>query len=149
MGPGGPRQAVGDPLDQVLDAVAERAGVGVAVDARQGGEEVQLARHQAAAGPAGGHQRGDLAVDLGVHRVAEPQLEPGAEHVAHRGAEVGPARLPPATRWKPKVRPRLASCCSSQLEVVEVGAQRAPAVDDEEHVAVPVVGPALRPAGVR
>ena len=29
------------------------------------------------------------------------------------------------------------------LEVVEVGAQRAPAVDDEEDVAVPVVGAAL------
>ena len=36
-----------------------------------------------------------------------------------------------------------------QLEVVEVGAQRAPAVDDEEHVAVPVVGPALRAAATR
>ena len=35
------------------------------------------------------------------------------------------------------------------LEVVEVGAQGAPAVDDQEHVAVPVVGPALRPAADR
>jgi hypothetical protein len=34
-----------------------------------------------------------------------------------------------------------------QLDVVEVGAQGAPAVDDEVHVAVPVVDPALGPPG--
>ena len=130
------------PLDQVLDAVAERVGVGVAVDARQRGEEVQLARHQAAAGAAGRDQRRDPAVDLGVERVAEPQLEPGAERVAHGRAEVGPA----AARHEQVEAEREAAAgqlLQVQLEVVEVGAQRAPAVDDEVDVAVAVVDPAL------
>ena len=60
----------------------------------QGGEEVVLGRGEAAAGAAFGHVRGEPAVDLGVARVAEAQLDPGAEQVADAGAEVHP----PASR---------------------------------------------------
>ena len=42
--------APGDLVDQVVDAVAERVGAAVAVDARQGTEEVQLGRHEATTG---------------------------------------------------------------------------------------------------
>ena len=107
---------------------------------------MQLALHQAAAGPAGRHQRRDLAVDLGVHRVAEPQLEPGAEEVAHRGPEVGPAGgADDDVQAEGQAAGR--ELLDLGLEVVEVRAQRAPAVDDEEDVAVPVVGAARRRAG--
>ena len=41
-------------------------------------EEVQLSGGEAAPGRARGHVRRGLAVDLGLHRVAEPQLEAGA-----------------------------------------------------------------------
>ena len=145
FGPGRSGPGRRDPLDEVLDAVAEGVGAGVAVDARQRGEEVQLALHQAAARASRGHQRRDLAVDLGVHRVAEPQLQPGAEQVAHRGPEVGP----PAARGddvQAEGETAGGELLDLHLEVVEVGAQRAPAVDDQEDVAVPVVGAALRPA---
>ena len=93
-----------------------------------------------------GHQGRHPAVDLGVERVAEPQLEAGAERVAHGRAEVGPA----AARHQQVEAEREAAAgqlLQVQLDVVEVGAQRAPAVDDEVHVAVPVVDPALRLAG--
>jgi hypothetical protein len=119
---------------------------GVAVDPRQRREEVQLAGDQSATRAAGRDQRRDPTVDLGVERVAEPQLEAGAERVAHGRAEVGP----PAARHQQVEAEREAAAgqlLQVQLDVVEVGAQRAPAVDDEVHVAVPVVDPALGPPG--
>ena len=144
LGPAGPVQASRDPLDEVVDAVAERVGP-------RRRRRCGAARRGSAAcstpgrGPAGlRHQRRDPAVDLGVQRVAEPQLEPAAEHVAHRGPEV----RPPAGRGDDVQAEGEAAggqLLDLQLEVVEVGAQRAPAVDDQEHVAVPVVGAALRP----
>src|SRR5690606_8853381 len=78
-------------LDEVVDAVAEGVGVTVAVDAGERRQEVQLGRHQTPTRSPGGDQGGDLAVDLGVERVAQAELELGAEDVAHRGAVVGPA----------------------------------------------------------
>ena len=129
-------------VDQVVDAVAEGVGAAVAVDARQGAEEVQLRRHEAATGPADRHERGDLAVDLGVERVAEAQLELGAEDVAHRGAVVGPA----GRRGDDVEAEREAAggqLLDLHLEVVELRAQRAPPVDDEEDVAPAVVGATL------
>ena len=97
-------------------------------------------------GPAGTSAR-DPPVDLGVERVAQPQLEPGAEQVAHRGPEVGP---PAGGGHDVHAVGQAAGreLLDHHLQVVEVGAQRAPAVDDQEHVAVPVVGPAL-PAPAR
>ena len=108
-------------------------------------EEVELALHQAAARASGRDQLGDLAVDLGVHGVAEPQLEPGAEDVAHRGPEVGPARGG-GDDVEAEGEAAGRELLDLHLDVVEVRAQRRPAVDDEEDVAVPVVGTALRAA---
>ena len=146
-GPVGPVQAALTCLIRSSTPSPRVSASAVAVDARQRREEVQLALHQAATGPAGRHQRGHLAVDLGVHRVAEPQLEPGAEEVAHRGAEVGPARRADDD-VQAEGQAAGGELLDLGLEVVEVGAQRAPAVDDEEDVAVPVVG-AARPPGAR
>jgi hypothetical protein len=106
---------------------------------------VQLVGHEAAARSVLRDRRRDPPVDLGVERVAQPQLEPAAEHVAHRRAEVGP----PAGRGhdvQAEGEATRRELLDLHLEVVEVRAERAPAVDDEEHVAVPVVRTALRPA---
>ena len=94
FGPLRPAPGGADPADQVVDALAEARRVGLAVDAGECGQEVQLRLGETAARAAGRHQRRDLAVDLGVHRVTEPQLEAGAEHVAHGRPEVGPAGRP-------------------------------------------------------
>ena len=97
-----------------------------------------------AAGAALGHVGGDPAVDLGVARVAEPQLDAGAEHVADLVAEVHPARLgDDDVHAEGQAAP--GQLVDLRLELVELGAHRGPAVDDEEDVAVAVVDPALRP----
>ena len=140
-----PGPAGRDAGDEVLDAVAERGGAGVAVDPRQRGEEVQRPGDQAAAGASGRHQRRRPAVDLGVQRIAETQLEPGAEQVAHGGPEVRPA-AGRRHHVQAERQPPGGELVQLDLEVVEVGAQRAPAVHDEEDVAVPVVDLARRAA---
>ena len=76
--------------------------------------------------------------------VAEAQLEPGAEDVAHGGAEVRPAgRARHDVQAEGEAAP--GELLDLHLQVVEVGAQRRPAVDDEEHVPEPVVGPGPAP----
>ena len=99
----------------------------------------------APAGPALGHVRGDPAVDLGVARVAEPHLDAGAEHVADLVAEVHPARAGDDD-VHPEGQPAPGQLVDLGLELVELGAHRGPAVDDEEDVAVAVVDPAGGPA---
>ena len=145
LGPSGPFQAAGHLVDEVVDAVAEGVGAAVAVDAREGAEEVELGRDEAATGAADRHQGGDLAVDLGVERVAEAELELGAEDVAHGRAVVGPARRR-GDDVEAEGEAARGELLDLHLEVVELGAQRAPAVDDEEDVAPAVVGAALRAA---
>ena len=132
------------PVHEVLHAVAEVVAGRGRVDARQGAEEVQLGLHEAAARTAGGHERGEPAVDLGVDVVAEAQLETGAEDVAHGGPEVRPAG---SARHDVQAEGEAApgELLDLHLQVVEVGAQRRPAVDDEEHVPEPVVGPGPAP----
>ena len=145
LGPRGPCPRGGDPGDEVVDALAEVVDAARAVDARDAGEEVVLGRRDAPTGPALGHVGGDLAVDLGVARVAEAELDPGAEHVADLHAEVHPAR-----RRDDDVdaegEAATGDAADRLLELVELGADGRPAVDDEEDVAVAVVGPALRAA---
>ena len=150
FGPAGPCQAAPTRRTKVVDAVAEVVPGRGGVDARQGAEEVELGLHEAAAGAAGGHERGELAVDLGVDVVAEAQLEPGAEDVAHGGAEVRPAgRARHDVQAEGEAAP--GELLDLQLQVVEVGAQRRPAVDYQEDVAEAVVGTPLaapRPVGL-
>ena len=104
-----------------------------------------LGGRQAAAGAALGHVRGDPAVDLGVARVAEPHLDAGAEDVADLVAEVHPPRARDDD-VHPEGQPAPGELVDLGLELVELGAHRGPAVDDEEDVAVAVVDPARGPA---
>ena len=87
-----------------------------------------------------GTRRAAAAVDLGVERVAEPQLDPGAEQVAGRGAQVAPA---PGCHHEVDAEREAArrDALEHGLEVVVVGAQVGPAVDHDEHLAVPVARP--------
>ncbi len=133
-------------LDQVLHTRTERGGRRVGVDAGERGQHVVLRHREAAARPVLRDVDGDLAVDLGVHRVAEPQLEPGAEHVLHLGAEVHPARGG-GDQVHAERQAAAGERLDARLQLVELGADRGPAVDQQEHVAVAVVGGALRAAG--
>ena len=78
-------------LDQIGVGDGEIARLGRAVDARQRGEEVQPLLGEAAAGTRAGHRGRDPPVDLGLGRIAEAQLDAGAERVLQRGADLGPA----------------------------------------------------------
>ena len=61
------------------------------VDPGHGGEQVQPVPGQAPAGPVHRHGRRDPRVDVGVQRVAEPQLDPGADEVLERRPDLRPA----------------------------------------------------------
>lgn len=109
-----------------------------------------LAGHQPAAGTPDRDVLRELAVDLRVQWVAQTQLEPGAEQVPDSGAVVGPA-----SRARHEVhavgQATLGQVLQLELEFLELGAQRAPAVHDEEDVAVAVVevpGGAARAVGL-
>ena len=145
LGPGGAAPRLRHGLHQVLDAGAEGGGGVVAVDARQRREHVVLRDDDAAARSLLRHVDGDLAVELGVRRVAQAQLDPGAEEVLDLRAEVHPPRgagQQVDTERQAAAREGL----QPRLELVELGADRAPAVDDQEDVAVAVVRAALEPA---
>ena len=111
---------------------------GLGVDARQRGQEVQAVAGDAAAGRRSGTSARP-AVDLGLVRVAQAQLQPGAEQVADGGPELRPlagrGQHVHAVAEAPGRDGR-----DRRLEVLVVLAQREPAVDDQEHVAVAVVG---------
>jgi len=130
-------------LARTPNELEHRRRVGLAVHARQGGQEVQRARHQPTTGSAGRHQGGLLAVDLGVHRLTQLELQSRPEQVADRRAVVGPAGRG-GDHVEAERETAGGELLEIELEVVEVGAQRAPPVHDEEDVAVPVVDAALR-----
>ncbi len=85
------------------------------------------------------HGGGCTDVDDRVDRVAEPQLQPGAELVPQCTVDIGPA-VGGQREVDPVGQPASGELADLLVEQVEVGAQRGPAVDDEEHVAVRVVG---------
>ena len=145
LGPGGPGHASATRVTSRSRPSPSEAASGSPSIRGRAVEEVQPARHQAAAGLAAAAPRGQPAVDLGVHRVAEPQLEPGAEQVADRGAEVGPARRRGDQVDAVREAAR-GQVLELGLQVLEVGPEGAPAVDDQEHVAVAVVGTSPRRA---
>ena len=127
FGPVGPCQAAALRRTKSSMPSPRLVGSGEESIAGQRAEEVHLADHDAAARTTGRHQLRDLAVDLGVERVAEPQLEPGAEDVAHRRPEVGPpggrdqqvhaereARAGPAPAARARGRRSRRAACSSR-----------------------------------
>lgn len=93
----------------------------------------------AATGPVRGDGLGLLPAELRIRRVAEAQLEPGAEVVAHRGPHITPARRgdhdvdPVGQALRRENADRL-------LESFEVVPDAGPAVDDEENVTERVGG---------
>ncbi len=101
---------------------------------------------EAAAGTFVGHQDSNLAVDVRVRRIAKTQFELGSDDVAH---------------LLPHVQPT-AGCQNevhavgegtahhdhdALLKIFEVGADRRPSVDDEEHIAVTIIGETLGALG--
>ena len=134
-------------LDQVVDAVADGGGVGVAVDPRQRAEEVQLARAPGR-GPAARSGTRAATLRSTSESTGSPSRSssrvPKTSRIAARKSAHRPLAV---TMCRPKVRPARGELLDLRLEVVEVRAEGVPAVDDEEHVAVPVVGPAGRAAG--
>ena len=141
--PAAPRLA--GPLDEVLDADADGAASACPSTRGRAARKCSLAVTRPRPGRPVGTSCGDLAVDLGVVGVTEAQLEPGPEDVADRGPEVGPARSA-GDQVQAEGQAALGEGLQLHLELVELGAQGAPAVDDQEHVAVAVVGGALPPA---
>ena len=125
----------------------ERRRVGVAGAAGRG--EHGAARRPAAQPVArpGGHRGGAPPVDLGLRRLAQPQLDAAAEQVLERG----PQLAPPVGRHR-EVQAVGQSLRSEReqrrLQVVELAAQHQVAVDDEQQVGGRLVGnsPAARRA---
>ena len=118
---------------------ADVGGVLDPVDARQADHGVQAARHDAAAGPGDGDDGLDLAVDLRVERVAELQLDARLERVLRRRPDLGPLG-----RRDPHVDAEAEAAVGERLDLrlerLELGLERRPAVDDEEHVGREPVG---------
>ena len=104
------------------------------VETRQGGEDVALVRREPAPRPPRRHDGGDAAVDLGLRRVPEPQLEAGAQQVLEGGPQ-----LRPAARRDHDVHPVRQPARRQRdhrlLEALVLAAEGVPAVDDEEDVA--------------
>ena len=133
-----------DPGHEVVDPVGEARRVVHPVDAGQRREHLQAAVVEAAAGDGRDVLR-RLAVDLGVGRVAQAQLDAGADEVLDVRPDLHPTR-----RGDDHVHAVGEAARGDRLDLrlqhLELGAQRAPAVDDEEDVAVAVVGETLRTA---
>ena len=145
----GPRRTVPGgvaALDQVVDAVADGRGVGVAVDPRAAPpRKCSLPGTR----PRPGRPLGTSAATLRStsESTGSPSRSssrvPKTSRIAARKSAHRPLAV---TTCRPKVSPRAASCWISVSRSSKSDAERAPAVDDEEHVAVPVVG-AARPRG--
>ena len=123
-----------DPADQVLEGLLEPGGGGLAVDAGQGGLEVEPVQGQAAPGGAQGDVGGLLAVDLGVQRVGQPQLDPVADGVAQVGPDVQPA-VGRHQQVDAVAEPAGGQVDHHRLQVLELLADGRPVVQDQEDVA--------------
>ncbi len=133
LGHAGHREGV----HQVEGGVGQVVGAGPAVHPRQRRQVVHRVRRDATSGD-GGHLGGDLAADLGVHRVAQPQLEPGAEHVPQPGPHLRPPRRGHHEVDAEGQTPR-GDLPEPVLQLLELLPDGVPAVDDQEHVPVGVL----------
>ena len=116
----------------------------IAVRARQRQQHVPRLRVEAAPGPTGRDLARDLPADLGISRIAQPQLDAGGEHVLDGHAHVGPP-----SRGDDDVHAQSQGARRDRHDLVgdllEIRLERRPAVDDEEDIAVPVVEAARGP----
>ncbi len=125
------------PLDLLvlrLDAVTD----GLAVHAGQGGQEVQLAAVHTATGASRRDLHRELAVDLRLARVTEPQLDAGLHQVLHRRADLRP------TRGGDENVHAVGQTVGREVQHIlfqrlELFAERAPTIDDQERVAEQVI----------
>ena len=138
----GPR--LRDRTTGVVGAAGQRRGVMIVVGARQRQQHVPCPGVETAPGPAGRNLARDLPVDLGVRRVAQPQLDAGGEHVLDGHAHVGPS-----PRGDDDVHAQGQGARRDRHnaggDVLEVRLEGRPSIDDEEDVAVPVVETARGP----
>ena len=134
----------GDPLQGAAHALRQARRIVNAVGSRQRQEHLVTACLDAAAGPVLGDRRGRLPTQLGVGDITQPQLEPGPDHVPHLGTQVGPSLGANHQVHAVGQCPRHHRL-DALVQVVEVGPERPPAVDHEEHVPVAVIEAALRP----
>ena len=122
-----------DPGDEGCERRPEPGGVGAPVRPREGGEHMELVRAQAPPRTARRDGRGHPAVDLGLGRITEAQLDAGPEQVLERWSD-----LRPAARGDHHVDPvgetRRREGDDRPLELLVVGPERRPAVDDEDDV---------------
>lgn len=130
---------LGDGRHQVRHAVAQRVGLADAVQPGQAAQEVELLRRQAAAGHPGGDGLGLLAVELGLHGVAQAQLDAVEELVAQGGPDLGVAGGADH-QVDTEAETAGGDVEYHRVEHLVVGLEGAPAVDDQEDVAPRLVG---------
>lgn len=128
----------GDPLHQRCHALREVLGVVAAVDAREGGQEVELVPDGQAPARCAGHGGGLSDVHDRVHGVAQPQFQAGGALVTDLGGQ-----LHPAGGGDDEVDAVVQAAGRELVEggqqAVEVLLDLCPAVDDQEDVAVCLV----------
>ncbi len=125
---------LGGVFDQLGDRLGEVVGALLTVDAGQRGEEMVPLRGEAAAGRLVGHVDRLATVDQRVGGLAEAQLDPGAEDVADLRADVHPA-VRRGDHVDAEAETTVGQLVDGGLEILELGAQRRPAVDHQEDVA--------------
>ena len=133
----------GDGADQLGRRCGEPLAAADAVDPGHRGQQVQPVPGQAAARPVLRDTGGDLRVDLGIQRVAEPQLDPGTDQILEGGTDL----RPPAGRdhqMDAVVQTPRGHRGELRLEGFEELLHRAPAVDHQDDVTEAVAGDGTR-----
>ena len=130
--------------DRLAHAVAEGFGVALAVDARQGEQHLVGVHVEAAARPVHGDVLLGVPVDDGRRLLVDAELDLRAEQGLDVHAQVEP---PPRAHHQVDavVEGPLHHPAQAPVLPLELFLERRPAVQDQEDVPVPVVGPAGRP----
>jgi hypothetical protein len=125
---------LGQPVRRIDDPRREVLGRGCGVDARQGGQHLQLVAGQAPAGSPLRDVGGDSSVHIGLGRVTETELDPRAQQVLQRGPDLSP----PGTRdhqVHAVGQPLRAQVHHRLLKSLELGLERQPAVEHQKDMA--------------
>ena len=124
---------LGQPVRRIDDPRREVLGRGCGVDARQGGQHLQLVAGQAPAGSPLRDVGGDSSVHIGLGRVTETELDPRAQQVLQRGPDLSP----PGTRdhqVHAVGQPLRAQVHHRLLKSLELGLERQPAVEHQKDI---------------